>query len=548
MRNPIAFNLVDNVPVQLRADYPKFFELLRKFYLWLDSGDNYLVPLTSLRENMEVNLENSPYIDAILSELGWDNSLDIKISKKLLVATLRDFYLSRGTEWSYQYLFKIIYNEDVSFDYSKNKLFRTSNSVYSKDFWILASSTSFGTEAFRRISDPLVNNNRIITGKISRTAMNGSEVIATFLDSERFLKIMVNDNLSSFTPNEEITISLDDWKITEKIYNSITFSITSPGVGYQVGDPVKLSPSNAVVVPGKARVRSVLTGSIDKITIVDGGVGYTAGTLIKAAENTGGVGFIAAIYAVDSSTGGITSVIIWSPGAGYSKIPALEIQSTVGSGAILVATSSTIGGIESVEITEPFWGTTNTAKTVVVESATGTGAVIRCIENSCISSTSSSFKDSSGFLGVNGVLTDDWYWQEHSYQLKSSLNRSQYDKLIRDHVHPIGTVCHSIYQKETHPDLNLKLVPSKSLERPQTIFVPVDTELLYKINTYLDISRSVSISKTLIGTLNTIDPFKFENSFAVPIAEVLPLEFSTTFSVRFNWALPVQITQSAISP
>lgn len=543
MRNPLAYSLADALPEQFKVDYPKFYDLLYKFYLWLDSDDNYLVALSSMRDYLEVNNEEEFYIDLILAELGWDNSLEVKIPKKLLVATLRDFYLSRGTLWSYQYLFRVIYGKEISIDYSRNKLFKPSASTYSRDLWILTTATSFGTEAFRRISDPTAINNRIIFGAISKVKMNGSDVISTFLDGKRYLMIAVNDNYSSFTPNERVTISYDTWTITERIYNVITFNVTSPGHGYKSGDIVQVLPDEAITVTGSAKVKDVLSGSVTRVEIVDGGIGYTVGDLIRVIGDAGGKGFAASVSSVNEY-GTITGVLLWSGGHNYSSVPNIEAVGS-GSSAILTATSTNIGGIKSIEITEPFWGSKDTERIINVVSSSGTGAVITLSENNCINTANSSFKDSTSFLGINGILHDSWYWQEFSYQLISSVNKDEYNKLVQDLVHPVGTVCHAIYEKETFPVLNLKLIPSGSFENPNNIVVPVDTKISYETSIYLDISRETTSSAT-IGTLNTIDPFKFEDSFVEPITSLLTMTISDIPSVKLNWALPVEITQNTI--
>lgn len=547
MRNPIAFGLADNLPAQFKADYPKFHSLLYKFYTWLDTEDNFLWALTSLADYLEVNNETDYYSDLILSELGWDNSLDIKISKKLLVSTLRDFYLSRGTFWSYKYLFRVLFGETVELSYPREKLFKPSSSVYSRDHWILTTASSFGSDSFNTITDQRITTTRIITGVTSKAKTNCNVVTPTLLAGNLYLLILINDANAKFTSNEYVDIQYGSIFIRERIYNSVSFSIITPGHGYNEGDVVSVSPKSGFSVIGEARVKSTKSGSISGITIVSGGVDYAVGDIIQGGLDKTGSGFLATVKNIDSSTGAITNVKIWSEGYFYSKIPPLSIKSKYGRNAVLQGISTSVGGIDSIEITESFWGSTGNPIATII-SSTGTGAVIKVNSSESINSSASTHKDSQGFLGINSILHDSWYWQEYSYEIKSAVNRNRFDKVLLEYVHPVGTVCHSVYEKITTPTLNLLLEPEVTFIRNSpSILTHVDSTFSFDSTIVLEALFERPLrSDTLIGTINSIDPFKFDSQFIAPISFVNQCRMDEIHTVRLNLALPAEITQEPI--
>jgi hypothetical protein len=466
MRNPIAYNLANNCPIQLKDNYPQLYNLLYNFYLWLDSDDNFLAVLTTFQDLTEFNNEDDFYSNLILQDLGWNNSYNIAVSKKFLISTLRDFFLARGTFWSFQYLFRILFAEKVELNYPREKLFKLSSSTYSQDRWILTKATSYGTEPYKNIVNPLDIHSRIITGLRSKTTVNAAKIIPTILNGTRYLMILISDTKLDFISNEYVTITYDTWKITEKILNTSTFNIISPGYGYQIDDEISISTPNAFSVTGKAKVKDINTGTITDIIISNAGSNYSIGDIIRSGYDKTGTGFIATVSEIDEETGAINGIKIWSSGYNYSKIPILIIESDLGTEAELIAVSNSIGGIKSIIITEPFWGTLITQKTINITSSTGTGAILSLNEKSCIVSSKFTYKDTIGFLGINCYLPDDWYWQEFSYELKSAVNRAQYDRAIKEYVHPIGTVCYSVFEKETSPELNLQYLVEASLEIP----------------------------------------------------------------------------------
>ena len=48
------------------------------------------------------------------------------------------------------------------------------------------------------------------------------------------------------------------------------------------------------------------------------------------------------------------------------------------------------------------------------------------------------YRSNKGFLDSNKKIIDSYYYQEHSYVIKSSKALEKYSKLVRDNIHPAG--------------------------------------------------------------------------------------------------------------
>jgi hypothetical protein len=109
MRNFISPVINEKKPEFLKREYRNFSRFIDHFYTFLEEQGNPLEVLETFYENCEANNEVSGFIDKILVDCGFDIQNVITIPKKQLIIHLRDFYLSRGSEASFKFLFKVLY-------------------------------------------------------------------------------------------------------------------------------------------------------------------------------------------------------------------------------------------------------------------------------------------------------------------------------------------------------------------------------------------------------------------------------------------------------
>lgn len=109
MRNFISPIIFEKKPEFIKSEYRNFSKFIDHFYAFLEEKGNPLEVLETFYENSEVNNEVPLFIDKILFDCGFDIQKILTIPKKELVLHLRDFYLSRGSEASFKFLYKILY-------------------------------------------------------------------------------------------------------------------------------------------------------------------------------------------------------------------------------------------------------------------------------------------------------------------------------------------------------------------------------------------------------------------------------------------------------
>lgn len=540
MRNPIAPLLADRIPLFIKEDYPKFHTLIKSFYDWLETDNNFLHVTTGFLESQEANSEIDGYIDTILSDMGWNYSGELAVNKKFIVNTLRDFYLSKGSSNSFVYLFRALFGEEVFISYPRDRVFSASSAAYSKDLWIMVSSNSFGTEAYNEIVSGTSTLWVTVTGIKSKTSLNANKINPIVIDGVQYIGVMVNDIGLGFSPFETVRISSGSASILETIYNCVTLVIESAGKAYSPGDSIEITNAS---INGKAIVKTVHRGSISRINMINGGTGYAIGDQILADTSTGH-SFYALVSSVDEN-GVIKKIDIHSTGYEYSKIPLVYILSESGSGAELVLESDTIGGIKTIEVIDQFWGI-GSPSIATVKSANGSGAIILVNDTKCISNDTATFKNTKGFTEINCVLHDSNYFQTYSYELRSRVSRSRYKSIIDEYTHPSGTICYSVYDNESVIDAPATFPGTITI----TKVIKFDLDWCnapFASPLWMDITGYVEIPEVNahLFTLSNLDRIKFADNFETPISSVLDMKINNQLR-KVYFALPADLTQETI--
>jgi hypothetical protein len=505
MHNPLYPKIDSRIPDFIKSEYPAAHKLIIDFYKWLEEDGNFIRVLSEFKAGQEVNNQIDPYIDYIMSELGWAINRPLTISKSALVSSLRDFYLSRGSENSFKYLFKVLFGEEASISYPRERLFTLSNANYSTDHWILTTATNLGTSIFNEIigSDSL---SAMITGQKSKTSLPIERVTPIIYDGEQYLKILVDETNLDFKPNETVIISNGEYSVFETIFACTRLTIKTPGNSYKPGDVISIHGAS---IKGFAEVKDTYGGSISHITIVNPGTGYAVGDQIKTDLVEKGWGFFATVKEVGPK-GEIRKIKIWSHGYDYVVIPSLIIRSIKGKGAAIIANSENIGGIKATNIIDQYWKFNTQSPVAEIHSVAGNGAEVDVDISGCISRDTSSYKNDNGFLETNCILHDSDYFQNYSYEVHSRVASAHFNDAVDDLLHPVGYKRYNVYFNElaaAFPQIRgfSEIIIIKNLFQPLLSMKPYQS-YLYD-SAYIDQKKN-----STIFSINNIEMLKFSTN------------------------------------
>ena len=290
--------------------------------------DNIVRKTGKLSDYRNIEYSVDKYVDYLKDELYPSIPTTLYGDKRLVALKFKDFFESKGTEESYRFLFKLLYNEEISLYYPGEDILRVSDGRFEK------------TQIVRSVYTDSVFNflNKTISGATSNAIGNVVDikryVIGSYDVAEMTLKLV-----SGTFSGGEVVSDVADATLTATLYGMITgFNINDGGSGYQVGDQLSITGDGSSV---DAVVSSIQQSPISALYYNTIGHGYQLGTTaIVSNSGTGGSGLIVRVtelantYTVTSgantyTVGEVSDVQIINRGSGYYRKPSITLEDTV---------------------------------------------------------------------------------------------------------------------------------------------------------------------------------------------------------------------------
>ena len=290
--------------------------------------DNVVRKTGKLSDYRNIEYSVDKYVDYLKDELYPSIPTNIYGDKRLVALKFKDFFESKGTEESYRFLFKLLYNEEISLYYPGEDILRVSAGNFEKTQIV---RSAYAANVFSFL-------NKTISGATSGAIGNVVDikryVIGSFDVAEMTLKLV-----SGTFSGGEVVSDVADATLTATLYGMITgFNINDGGSGYQVGDQLSITGDGSSV---DAVVSSIQQSPISALYYNTIGHGYQLGTTaIVSNSGTGGSGLIVRVtglantYTVTSgantyTVGEVSDVQIINRGSGYYKKPSITLEDTV---------------------------------------------------------------------------------------------------------------------------------------------------------------------------------------------------------------------------
>jgi hypothetical protein len=324
------------LPEFVRDDvsYSTFITFLEAYYQWLEtaysangqiqtantSGEGVTYGAKNLLNYMDVDNTLDDFVSYFLKDFLPYIPEDALTDKRKLLKIAKDFYQAKGTEKSYQFLFRALYNSDAEVFETGDAILRASDGK-----WIISKSVRINA------LDPewLKINNLRIFGEISKSYAtvdyasvvgNKTEVfisnIQRLFQSGEFVRVVDNNNLDVYFYNGEVYVQNQGVEIPTgatilrgKIVGLISQIRINPrfrGLFYEPGDPVVieggLSPDVENPIGATAVVGQTTQGSVQSLAVTEPSNGYrTFPNSAVTFSGGGGSGATAQVVLIDDS-------------------------------------------------------------------------------------------------------------------------------------------------------------------------------------------------------------------------------------------------------
>lgn len=120
------------VPEFTKRDYPKFIAFLESYFEWCELEGSFN-PWNSVN-----NLLDFAVIDSSIDEFSeyfrntYINNIPTtaKVDKSLLIKHVKELYRSKGTQKSFRFLIKLLFNEEAEVYYPNRYLMKSSDAIW----------------------------------------------------------------------------------------------------------------------------------------------------------------------------------------------------------------------------------------------------------------------------------------------------------------------------------------------------------------------------------------------------------------------------------
>lgn len=368
----ISSIIASQLPEFIRNDYPTFVAFLEAYYEYLD---NTQVDLSTIRD-IDKTLDN--FIEFFQKEIS-ANAPNLPFGENMErfnLSRIKDQHLAKGSELSFKFLFRLLFNKNVTIEYPGKQILRASDGKWNQDVSLFARVNSGNPDDIvgrlvdvvtaNKIVRVLVDRRQDVEIEVNRFVQILPDVYEFYIDRRVFGNINVNDRIR-YEDKFDATILPTTSKVqvlqrggnfrAGQLYNIrngagngsilkvksvdsaggiVSAEFVKYGVGYETDFTSSLVSSQDQELTGASLASlniSTSTNSITGITIANGGTGFTTPPTVTLSG--GGYRTAATIASVEVSSGAITKINLASSGSGYTSLPTVTITGGGGTGASL---------------------------------------------------------------------------------------------------------------------------------------------------------------------------------------------------------------------
>lgn len=237
------------------------------------------------------------------------------INYKKFLKKIKDFYQSKGSSASFNFIFNLLYNESIRISYPKEKIFRLSSNAYEKERRIFVTKNSIYPEYVQIKQVKFTSSLGVMSvdGFYEVGEINGNVVQSISSDSLEY-------GSAPEVGERVILVDQNGYNYVERVLPIVTeIKVKNSGNYYEVGNTILVRYKDTFAT---AMVNNIQSGSVDSVKVIDGGKNYRVGEVIvfNNPQSNYGTPARAIVTAVDE-TGSVLGIKIVNPGYGYKLKP-----------------------------------------------------------------------------------------------------------------------------------------------------------------------------------------------------------------------------------
>lgn len=287
--------------------YANFVLFLQAYYEWMEETGQVTDRTKNILNYTDIDKTSSEFLQYFYNDFLSYFPEEILADKVKVTKLAKQLYQSKGTQSAYKFLFRVLFNTDVDFFYTKDAVLRASAGK-----WYVAKSLRLDSNDINFLK---VNNYRVF-GETTKSIGTIENVVISGTKSEVFIsnieRLFQSGEIVRVVDSNNQDVLFDGLPLKAKVLGQISQVKIDPnnrGSLYLPGDPVIVygGLTSNTGIGASAVVGSTTKGSIQRIKVETGGYGYREdpNTTIDIL-NSGGA--IAVVGSVDPSANSIANV------------------------------------------------------------------------------------------------------------------------------------------------------------------------------------------------------------------------------------------------
>jgi len=308
-RDTLSSQIAQQLPEFVRFDHPSYVAFVEAYYEWMETQDQALNISFGLRDLSDIDDTLAEFVEQFKQtyllnfpkELAVDTETGQPLNQRRIIKNIKAFYKAKGSEKSYKFLFRILFDTNVEFFFPKVDILRVSDGKFIIERFMRV-TTANGPDTFEAVGKKIRQRDRI-TGDITASA-TVDRAIQFQSGLYEVTEYVVSEIFGTFKPPQRIQFDLvrEDGTTTlieENIFTVVnSIDVVDGGINFRVGEVVRLDAAPGDVGIGALGVIDRVdgkTGAIIRIAVRDQGTNYLISPIPDFSESEDGTGASAVV-------------------------------------------------------------------------------------------------------------------------------------------------------------------------------------------------------------------------------------------------------------
>lgn len=409
----------NSIPQYVRETYPFFVQFIKGYYEWLELEGN---PYERIKNHLDYeSFEKSldVYVKAMESEYLAEIPTEAIVDPQFFIEWSRKFNLAKGAKESYQFLFKLLFNEQTTDIYlPKDNILRTSDGVWIAGQNVMLVTNNGNPDAL--VYKQIIQKREIYSGHYETATAIVDSYNVSYVNEFNVIQLILTNIVGTFESDYPIT-DADGNNSVWPIPSIDSFVIDDGGTNFAINTPLELNSSDwngkytkTYTVSESGKLDTQLTMSANKSLL---SVVINSQTVDRANYSFDGQFLTGSVFVVG------LSVTVTFSNAYSGKFAVSAIDST--------------GKVLKINVLENPIAISGTSIPLSYTSTLSSG-LDASAHVGVIRSLPGYYSGDKGQLSTDMYLEDSNYYQEYSYVIKTSQDIEKYADLVKNVLHPAG--------------------------------------------------------------------------------------------------------------